>query len=124
MEIHVTGTCQHKVDAFHISGSSEDFSHGFVHPDYKYSYNSYFKLAASSENVSSYMREMRRFRSSCTFVKYHPGLCSSFIHPVVSNNPVCGQRWPRPVCADTFVRHWFHMWRLVCHHVFLLLSFH
>ena len=34
------------------------------------------------------MRKMRRFRSSCACVKYHPGFYSPFIHSVVSNDSV------------------------------------
>ena len=30
------------------------------------------------------MHKMRRIRSSCACIKYHPGLCSTFIHYVVS----------------------------------------
>ena len=36
-----------------------------------------------AEKVSSTMQKMGRYRSSCAFVKYHPGLCSPFIHFVV-----------------------------------------
>ena len=35
--------------------------------------------------------KMHRFRSSCACAKYHPGLCSPFIHSVVSNESVNGQ---------------------------------
>ena len=42
-----------------------------------------FIWAASSEIVPSSMRNMRRFRSSCACAKYHPGLCSPFIHYTV-----------------------------------------
>ena len=45
------------------------------------------------------MRKMRRFRSSCACVKYH-GLCFPFIHSVVSNDSVSGQRRPWSDCAD------------------------
>ena len=34
----------------------------------------------------SNMRKMSRFRSPCACAMYHPGLCSPFIHSVVSNN--------------------------------------
>ena len=52
------------------------------------------------EKVPSLMRKLRRFRSSCTRAKYHPGLCSPFIHSVVSSNSVRGQRRPWSDCAD------------------------
>ena len=35
--------------------------------------------------------EICRFTSSCTYAKYHPGLCSTAIHLVVSNDSVSGQ---------------------------------
>ena len=43
-------------------------------------------------DVFGYIRNMRWFRSSCVNAKYHPGLCSSFIHSVISNDFVSG-RW-------------------------------
>ena len=43
---------------------------------------------------------MRKFRSPCACAKYHPGLCSPFIHFVVSNESVSGQWWPWSDCAD------------------------
>ena len=55
--------------------------------------------AALYENVSSGMRQTRSFISSCAFAKYHPGLCSPFIHSVVSNDSVSGQRRPGSDCA-------------------------
>ena len=36
-------------------------------------------------------QKIRRFRSSCACTKYHPGLCSPFIHSVVSNDSVSRQ---------------------------------
>ena len=39
--------------------------------------------ATSNEKVSLNMRKMYRFRSSRACAKYHPGLCSPFIHSVV-----------------------------------------
>ena len=47
-----------------------------------------------SEKVLSNMCKMRRFISSCECAKYHPGLCPLFIHSLVSNDSVCGQRKP------------------------------
>ena len=43
---------------------------------------------------------MPGFKSSCPCAKYHPGLCSPFIHIVVSNNSVSGQWRPWSDCAD------------------------
>ena len=54
----------------------------------------------SSENVPSSMRKMRRFRSSCACAKYQPGLCSPFIHSIVSNVSVSGQWRHWSDCAD------------------------
>ena len=36
----------------------------------------------------------------CASAKYHSGLCSSFIHSVVSNYPDSGQQKPRSDCPD------------------------
>ena len=47
-----------------------------------------------AEQVPSNMRKLRRFRSSCACAKYQPGLCSPFIHSIVSNDSVSGQRRP------------------------------
>ena len=55
------------------------------------------KWAKPSEKVPS---NMRRFRSSCTCTNHHPGLCSPFIHSVVSNNSVSGQGRLRSDCTD------------------------
>ena len=55
---------------------------------------------APSENVSSSMRKMRRFGSSCACAKYHLRLCSQFIHFTVSNDSVSGQWRPWSDCAD------------------------
>ena len=52
--------------------------------------------AASSKKVPS---KNRRFRSFCACAKYHPSLCSSFIH-LVSFDPICEQRMPWSDCAD------------------------
>ena len=35
------------------------------------------------------IHKMCRFRSSCACVKYHQGLCSPFIHSVLSDDSVC-----------------------------------
>ena len=40
------------------------------------------------------MCKMYRFRSSCICAKYHPSLCSPFIHSVVPNDSISGQRRP------------------------------
>ena len=53
-----------------------------------------------SENVPSNTRKMRRLGSSCPCAKYHPGLCSPFMHSVVSNDSVSGQERPWSACAD------------------------
>ena len=44
---------------------------------------------------------MRRFRSSFAYAKYHPCLCSPFIHLVVSNYSVSGQGRPGSECTVT-----------------------
>ena len=48
----------------------------------------------SSEKVHSNMRNMRRFNSSCACAKYYPGICSPFIHSLVFNDLISGQRRP------------------------------
>ena len=53
----------------------------------------------SSKNMSSRIHKMRRFKSSCACANYHPGLCSAFIHSVVSNDYVSGQWRPWSDCA-------------------------
>ena len=40
------------------------------------------------------------FRSSCACAKYHPGLCSPFIHSIVFNDFASGQGRPWSDCAD------------------------
>ena len=45
-------------------------------------YHGHYICAASSEQVASSMRKMRRFRTSCAYLKYQPVLCSSVIHSV------------------------------------------
>ena len=45
--------------------------------------------AVSSKKKPSNVHKMCRLKSSCA--KYHPGLCSPFIHFVVSNDSVSGQ---------------------------------
>ena len=47
--------------------------------------------AVSREKEPSNMRKMHRFRSSCTYAKYHLGLCSPCIHSLVFNDSVSGQ---------------------------------
>ena len=46
------------------------------------------------------MPKMCRFRSTYAWIKYHSGLCSPFIHSVVSNDSVSGQWRPWSDCAD------------------------
>ena len=46
------------------------------------------------------MRKICGFISFCVCRKYHPGLCSSFIHTVVSNDSDSGQWRPWSDCAD------------------------
>ena len=47
------------------------------------------KFAASSEKKGVFKHvKMCRFRSSCACAKYHPGLCTPFLHSVVSKNAV------------------------------------
>ena len=43
---------------------------------------------ASSEKMTSRMRKMRTFRSSCAWSKYNARPCSQFIHSVISNDSV------------------------------------
>ena len=40
------------------------------------------------------------FQSPCACAKYHPGLCSPFIHSVVLNDSSSGQWRPWSDCAD------------------------
>ena len=49
-----------------------------------------YVLHFKSENMLSNICKIQRFRSSCTLAKY-PGLCTPFIHSVVSNVSVSGQ---------------------------------
>ena len=56
--------------------------------------------AASSGNVPSNMRKIRRSRLSCARAKSHPGLCSPLVYFNVSNDSVVGQRRPRSDCAS------------------------
>ena len=65
--------------------------------------------------IPSKMWKMRRFRSSCVGAKYHPGFCSPFIHSVVSNHSVSGQRWLRSgplvrLCPETGFRMALPIW--------------
>ena len=55
---------------------------------------------ASSERAPSNLRKMRRFRSSCAWAKYHPGLCSPFIHFIVYYNSGSRQWRPWSDCVD------------------------
>ena len=56
--------------------------------------------SSSSEIMPSNICKVRRFRSSCACVKYHPSLCTPVIHSVVFNDSVIGQRRPLSDCAD------------------------
>ena len=49
------------------------------------------KWVMPREKEPSTMRKMCQFAYSCTCAKSHPGLCSQFIHSVVSNESVSGQ---------------------------------
>ena len=53
------------------------------------------------------MRKMRRIRSSYACAKYHTGLCSLFIHCVVSNDFVSGSEGP--VAHADLARRFPHM---------------
>ena len=44
-----------------------------------------------AKNMSLSMRKMRGFRSSCACSKYNSGLCSLFIHYIVSIDSINGQ---------------------------------
>ena len=54
----------------------------------------------SREKVPLNMHKMDRFRSFCACAKYHLGLCSPFIHFVVSNDSVSGQQKPWSAWVD------------------------
>ena len=54
----------------------------------------------STQKVSKGLRKMRRLRSYCTCAKYHPDICSSFIHSVASNYSVSAQWRPYSNCVD------------------------
>ena len=43
---------------------------------------------------------MRSFRSSYACAKFHPDLCSPFVHSVVSNDSVIGHRRPCSDCVN------------------------
>ena len=58
------------------------------------------KWPASSEKVPSNIRKLCIFRSSCACATYHPGLCSSFMHSVVSNDSFSGQWRPWSDCTS------------------------
>ena len=47
--------------------------------------------ATSSQNLPSNIHKIGRFLLSCHVQSNHPGLCSPFIHSVVSNDSVSGQ---------------------------------
>ena len=49
---------------------------------------------------TSNIHKMRSFRSSCACAKYHPGVCSPFIHSIVSNDSVNERGRPWSDCAD------------------------
>ena len=50
------------------------------------------RWATSSENVPSSMRKVYNFKLSCTCAKSHAGICSPFMHFIVSNDSVSGQQ--------------------------------
>ena len=56
--------------------------------------------SAPGEKMSSRMRKMYRFRFITSSAKTHPGIWSLFIHSIVSNDSVSGQRRPWSDCAD------------------------
>ena len=57
----------------------------------------YMLQSLYGKKVLSNMRKM--FRSSCTRAKYHPGLYFTFIHSVVSSDPVSRQEMSWSECA-------------------------
>ena len=59
-----------------------------------------FKLGCVKRRVPSNMRKMHRFRISSACAKYHPALCSQFIHSVVFNISVRGHGRPWSDCMD------------------------
>ena len=64
------------------------------------------------------MHKIHRIISSCTCVKYYPGLCSLFIQSVVSNDSVCGQWRPRSDCANAQADLGLHCPHMPQRHVF------
>ena len=56
--------------------------------------------AVSSQKVSSNMCKMCRFRLPLACAKYHPSLCSPFIHSLVNKDSVSGQGRPWSACAN------------------------
>ena len=58
-----------------------------------------FKWVASCENALE-RAQNAQIQIILRMRKYHPGLCSHFIHSVVFNDSVSGQRRPRSDCTD------------------------
>ena len=49
------------------------------------------KLSSVKRKSAFGNAQMRKFRLSCSCAGYHPGLCSPFLHSVVSNDSVGGE---------------------------------
>ena len=54
----------------------------------------YIIRATSSQEVPSNMHKMCLFRLNWACAKYHPGLCSPFIHSAIYNDSVSSQQRP------------------------------
>ena len=76
------------------------FTPSVRHLKYKNIYIYIYNFAASSEKAFSNVRRMRRLRSFWACVKYHPSLCSIFLHSLVNNGSVSEQRRPWSDCAN------------------------
>ena len=59
----------------------------------------YFTLTGPRQAKKS-MCKMCGFTSSCPCARSHPGICSPFIHCVLSNDSVCRQWMPWSACTD------------------------
>ena len=90
---------------FGIKGVTKSYCHGWLRQDYYLHRistvgNASVKLATSSEKLSSNMRKIRRFRSSCACATSHPGICSPMMHSIESKNSISGDA-DQAYCADT-----------------------
>ena len=81
----------------------------YAHSDMGLGYISKHSISwvVSNEKLPSNMCKMRRFRSSYACAKYHPGLCSPFIHSVVANDFASAQSDLGHRCPHMTRRHFF-----------------